>query len=180
LSVSGIGEYSFGIYKLTIKKFTDCSIKTSDTVLLNSIDCDKIKGHLFLRTRKEGDKFSFYNRKVSKSLKKLFNEYSIPVEQRNCIPILCDDDGVVWVYGFGVNKRNTITPNTNKAMPLGYTNKLRNRYRRVKKFFLAVLLVKWQRCTLSWANVVMTITSIRWRLFVMVSQPTTWHKLPYN
>ncbi len=105
VTVNGVGEYLFGSFKIVFLNYDYCSKNVNKNILDNLIDCDKIKGHLFLRTRKEGDRFSFYNRKVSKSLKKLFNEYSIPVEQRDFIPVLCDDDGIVWVYGFGVTAR---------------------------------------------------------------------------
>ena len=75
----------------------------------NLIDCDKIKGNLFLRTRRQGDEFTFYKRNITKSLKKLFNELGVPVEERDSIPVLCDDDGVVWIYSVGVCKRCHIT-----------------------------------------------------------------------
>ena len=70
------------------------------------IDCNTLSGKLVLRTRKAGDKFTFSKRNVSKSLKKLFTEENIPIEIRDKIPVLSDDNGVVWVYGFGVTKRN--------------------------------------------------------------------------
>ena len=116
LSVSGIGEYNFGTYKLTIKKFTDCSTKTSHSVLLNSIDCDKINGKLFLRTRCEGDKITLFKRNVTKSLKKVFCEYNVPIENRNTIPILCDDDGIVWVYGIGTTARCCVDDNSSNII----------------------------------------------------------------
>ena len=32
------------------------------------------------------------------------------------IPVLCDECGVVWVYGFGVNKRCEVTANSNNII----------------------------------------------------------------
>lgn len=103
------GQYRYGSYHIKLSDYSDCLKNINKNILDNLIDYDKIKGDLFLRTRKEGDEFSFYNRKVTKSLKKLFNEYAIPVEQRDFIPVICDDDGVVWVYGFGATARCHIT-----------------------------------------------------------------------
>ena len=85
----------------------------------NLIDCDRIVGHLKLRTRREGDKITLINRKVSKSLKKLFNEKAIPLEERNKIPVLCDDCGVVWVYGFGADNRVKVNNNSSNIIFVG-------------------------------------------------------------
>ena len=47
-------------------------------------------------------------RGVTKSLKKLFNELNIPVENRSSLPVLCDDSGVVWIYSVGVDARCSV------------------------------------------------------------------------
>ena len=71
----------------------------------NLIDCDKIIGNLYISARSQGDDFTYCNRRVTKSLKKLFNEIGVPVEKRDVLPILYDDEGVVWVFGVGTNSR---------------------------------------------------------------------------
>ena len=81
------------------------SEKINKMLLDNLIDCDKIVGNICLRTRREGDKFKHPRRKVTKTLKKLFNELNIPVEMRDSLPVLCDDQGVIWVYSVGVDYR---------------------------------------------------------------------------
>lgn len=68
-------------------------------------DCDKIVGNVYVRARNEGDSIVPENRNCTKSLKKLFNEYHIPVEKRNSIPIICDDNGVIGVYGYCTAER---------------------------------------------------------------------------
>ena len=49
-------------------------------------------------------------------MKKLFIEANIPSEERGTVPVLADEKGVVWVFGFGVNKRNSITNETKNAI----------------------------------------------------------------
>lgn len=100
---------SFGGFELELSKYTNSSKKIHQLVLDNLIDYDKINGKIFLRSRKSGDSFTFYKRKVTKTLKKLFNEAGIPIENRDKIPVLCDEKGIVWVYGFGVNARCRVT-----------------------------------------------------------------------
>lgn len=96
---------TFGDFTVFFSKFTDCSKNKDKNLLDNLIDCDKIVGDLILRTRREGDKISLHGRNVSKTLKKLFNELSVPVEIRDFLPVLADDNGIVWVYGVGTASR---------------------------------------------------------------------------
>ena len=108
-------EVSFNNY--TIKcELTDCSKKINRLSLDNLIDFDKINGKLFLRSRISGDRITLRKRNVTKSLKKLFCEENVPLELRDSIPVLCDENGVVWVYGFGVNKRYEVTSNSNNII----------------------------------------------------------------
>ncbi len=116
INVSLAGEYSFGEFLVNICEFNECSKNINRNVLDNLIDCDKINGKLFLRTRKEGDKFDLYKRNVSKSLKKLFSELNIPVEKRNEIPVICDDGGVVWIYSVGTSARCHITESSSNII----------------------------------------------------------------
>ena len=58
-------------------------------------------GGLFLRARKSGDALRLPG--GSRSLKKLFIDRKIPAAQRNAIPVLCDEAGILGVYSIGVN-----------------------------------------------------------------------------
>ena len=78
--------------------------KIDKNYLNNCIDCDTIKNNLFLRTRKTGDTFTFFNRKVTKTVKKIFIEDKIPQKFRDSTAILADENGnVVWLDGYGTN-----------------------------------------------------------------------------
>lgn len=63
-------------------------------------DYDKIVGNVMVRPREEGDDITLQNRGVTKSLKKLFNELKIPVEERDSIPVICDEKGIIGIYGY--------------------------------------------------------------------------------
>lgn len=87
------------------------SVSESDTqkvykeLVVSTLDYDKICGNLVLRKRQEGDKITLPLRKVTKSLKKLFNEMKISPETRDNILVLADDKSVVWVEKIGVDMR---------------------------------------------------------------------------
>ena len=115
-------EAVFGDYHIKTEAITESSEKFNKKVLDNLIDCDKIVGKVFLRTRVVGDKISLPNRGVTKSLKKLFNEMNIPVEKRDFIPVLCDDVGVVWVYSVGVDARCHVDANSSNIIFIGGKN----------------------------------------------------------
>lgn len=87
-------------------------------VLDNLIDCDKISGKLVIRNRHEGDKVRFLNRGMTKTLKKLFNEFKIPVSNRSKIAILSDDCGIVWMEHFGVTARCKPTEKTERYLKI--------------------------------------------------------------
>lgn len=92
-------------FSVSLEKITNNSKFINQNDCYNMIDYNSIVGNLVLRTRKAGDEFTFKKRGVTKTLKKLFTEENIPIEIRNRLPVISDDSGVVWVYGFGVTKR---------------------------------------------------------------------------
>lgn len=55
---------------------------------------------LHLRTRRAGDSY-FYGGMTHK-VKKLFNDKKLSAEERNTIPVICDEKGILWIPGFGV------------------------------------------------------------------------------
>ena len=79
--------------------------KVHNLLLKNVLDCDKIVGNLVLRQRISGDTIRLKNKNCTKTLKKLFCEYKIPLDERENLPVLADDNGVVWIYKIGVAER---------------------------------------------------------------------------
>ena len=70
---------------------------------INAVDGDKIKGDLYMSSRKDGDSFFNSKRQNTKTLKKLFNEAKIPCAERNNVAILRDDKNLIWIDGFGTD-----------------------------------------------------------------------------
>ena len=80
------------------------------------LDYDKIHGKVFVRSREAGDKITLISRNCTKTLKKLFNELSIPPEKRDSIVVVADDNGVLIVEGIGIDRRAAITSDTEKVL----------------------------------------------------------------
>ncbi len=96
--------------------------------LLNKIELhnDIIKGNLFVRNRAFGDSYKTLG--MTKSLKKLLNEKKIPPEQREGLPILCDNDGIIYVPYCTVADRFSFhnTNNTNNEKTCIYFYETKN------------------------------------------------------
>jgi tRNA(Ile)-lysidine synthetase-like protein len=68
---------------------------TADTFTVRPV------GTIVVRSRRSGDEMRLPC--GTKSLKKLFIDRKIPASQRELIPVVADDAGVLGVYGIGVN-----------------------------------------------------------------------------
>ncbi|HZJ78782.1 MAG TPA: tRNA lysidine(34) synthetase TilS [Clostridia bacterium] len=114
----GAAEYPYGTAEIEIvnRNYLECTQKINKDVLDNCFDYDKITDKLFLRSRVEGDRVLLKGRGCTKTLKKLFNESCIPVEERNKLAVMSDDNGILWIEGFGCSDRCRITENTENIM----------------------------------------------------------------
>jgi len=95
-------------------------IKIHKNLLKNSFSYDNIEGKLIARAKTPGDFYRPVGRGVSKTLKKMFCEAKLPPEQRSSIPVLCDEKGIVLVYGFGCDERAKVTAETKQVLVLSY------------------------------------------------------------
>lgn len=114
-----VKEFSVSQQTLDIKDFRNLS-NVNNLLLNNAIDCDKICGEVRLRTRKAGDSIKLFGRNATKDLRKLYNEYKIPLTYRENLPVAADDDGAVWVCGIGVSHRVSIDKNTKTVLLFDY------------------------------------------------------------
>ncbi len=86
-----------------------CEIVKKDEEILHSvhtftINYDIIKGDLVLRGRRPRDRIRLRGRPGNRLLSDLMIDKKIPRSDRDLIPVLADDSGVLAVYGFGVRE----------------------------------------------------------------------------
>ena len=103
------------VYKLGIKEFENLA-KFNSLLLNNAADCGKICGKLISRGREAGDKITLARRKCTKTFKKLFNENGMNEQERDRLQVVSDDNGVVWLSGFGVDARVSVDCNTQEVL----------------------------------------------------------------
>ncbi len=100
------GEYHFpGGYQVTIRLISRSEWENIHCVhkkdLKNLADYARIPMLMRLRTRQPGDRFHQAGRCGSKSLKKLYNEESIPPLQRSQMPLAAQGNQVLWIWDHG-------------------------------------------------------------------------------
>ena len=96
------------------ENMNETGINTSfTTFLFKSID---IYGKISVRSRREGDSVRLKGQSGTKTLKKLFIEKRIPARKRNLIPVICDDAGVLGIYGLGTGDRAIPEPGDTAIM----------------------------------------------------------------
>ena len=86
------GVYTWGDYRITLGESCGADACTVYP-----------KGPITVRSRQSGDSIRLPG--GTKSLKKLFIDRKIPAALRDRIPVLCDEAGILAVYGIGTNPR---------------------------------------------------------------------------
>lgn len=88
-------EFTFNNKKYFVKEIND-SEKTIDDCFYMSEN--EIKSAV-VRNRKQGDKIFFNDRNLTKSLRKAMNEFKIPSEQRDKLPLVAIKNEILWCKG---------------------------------------------------------------------------------
>lgn len=103
-------DYENPLYRITFREDISQENQQNFTSLLNkeeniyklsihkTLDFDKIVGALKIRNRRAGDTFVYGG--MTRRVKKLLTDQKLTAEEKACLPILCDDKGIVWIPGF--------------------------------------------------------------------------------
>jgi tRNA(Ile)-lysidine synthase len=82
-----------------------------------AFDYDKIVLPLFLRSRRDGDRFcpaGMGGR--SKKLQDYFADVKVPKRKRDAVPILATERDVVWIVGMRTDERFLVGPETKRLL----------------------------------------------------------------
>ena len=99
LGINEIPEINADIL-LSDVEFDNNSVKIYKNAIQVSICSDIIVGELLARNRLDGD--SYVYGKMTRKLKKIFNDKGISPAERENIPLICDEAGILWLPGFPV------------------------------------------------------------------------------
>lgn len=92
------------------------SLKYPTSQYARVFDYSKIKGDLILRSRENGDKIKPIGLKGTKKIKDILIDKKIPAQERYMYPILSDDNGILWLFGFRISEDYKIDEKTDKVI----------------------------------------------------------------
>lgn len=84
-------------------------------------DFEKVKGKLSVTSRMEGDRIRPIGLGGTKKLKDLFIDLKIEREKRDYIPVLRDENGVMWVMGYRLSEDYRVDAHTKKLLKVTFT-----------------------------------------------------------
>jgi tRNA(Ile)-lysidine synthase len=101
----------------SLKGINEKEIKKNDPMVAY-IDADKISGKLLVRGRRDGDIFKPLGMKGSKKLQDIFVDEKIDLDERGKVPLIEDDEKIIWVVGFRINDDVKVTSSTKKILKM--------------------------------------------------------------
>lgn len=92
-------------------------ISTGDNIRASEFDTDKVHGALVLRPRRAGDRFAPSGMHGKhKSLHEFMIDEKIPRHLRELIPILTDEEKILWVCGYREDERARVSDKTTRLL----------------------------------------------------------------
>jgi tRNA(Ile)-lysidine synthase len=77
-----------------------------------------VKGGLRIRQRRDGDRYKPFGMEGTKKLKDYFIDRKVPREERNRIPLLVDENNIIWVIGFQTNEDYKISASSTDILKI--------------------------------------------------------------
>lgn len=115
-----LGEYSSPYknyhFQLVNEKNVEIFKKNHKKLWNNLLDYDKIKGIVLLHSRKYGMSIKLHNRNCTKTIKKIYIEKKFTSKQKRENLLISDNDGLIYVEGFGCAKRVAIDDKTHNFL----------------------------------------------------------------
>lgn len=97
------------------------SEKVYKKLLYLAFDYDTIKGEIFVRQRKAGDRIAFSHRGVTKPLKKWFSEAALTAYEKSETMVFADAEQIIGVWGFGTSRECAVTPESERILVITLT-----------------------------------------------------------
>ena len=82
------------------------------------VDHGKLHLPLCVRSRREGDRFQPLGGQGSKKVSDFLAELKIPIERRDTTPILCDQQGPIWIIPYRIDERTRVDGNSKLLLHL--------------------------------------------------------------
>jgi tRNA(Ile)-lysidine synthase len=84
------------------------------------LDADITGGDLLVRSRRPGDRFRPLGLAGEKKLQDFFVDARVPRSERDAVPLVCGEPGIVWVVGHRIDERARVTESTRRVLRLRF------------------------------------------------------------
>ena len=82
------------------------------------IDADRVKSELYVRNRRDGDRFKPLGMRGTKKLRDFFIDRKVPRHKRYSIPLVVDRNNIVWVVGYQMSEDYKVTHKTKRLLKM--------------------------------------------------------------
>tara|TARA_B100001029_G_C15028907_1_gene435540 strand:+ start:148 stop:657 length:510 start_codon:yes stop_codon:yes gene_type:complete len=119
LQLSDINQIPTGIL---VSQLLEDRIRPMPDGLFSAVfDMDQLELPLFIRNRKEGDRFYPFGLNGSKKVKDFLMDQKVPKYLRDQIPILVDKKHqILWIIGYRTSQIGCITESTQRILKIDY------------------------------------------------------------
>jgi tRNA(Ile)-lysidine synthase len=93
------------------------ALKASDA-LVAMIAANAVEGELTVRSRKPGDRMRPLGLRGTKKLQDILVDAKVPAAERDLIPVIADEQGIVWLAGHCLDERVAVTARTRRVLRL--------------------------------------------------------------
>jgi len=83
-----------------------------------TLDMDKLKGNLIARNWRQGDRMVPLGMSHARKLQDIFVDCKVPREERQRIPLICDEEGILWIVGLRIAERAKVDEKTKRTLYL--------------------------------------------------------------
>lgn len=123
VSIPDNGRTEFGNIELltTTTVYTpQCTISKEKNRV--SLDADKIKGPIFIRKVRKGDKFTPFGMKGKKLLSDFMTDQKLTLYEKESQTVVCDEEKILWVTGIRVSELCRIDSSTHRILTISIQN----------------------------------------------------------
>jgi tRNA(Ile)-lysidine synthase len=112
------GRAEAGDWSFTIKVLDGPAVQKAASPSEAYIDRAALVGSLRVRSRRPGDRLRPLGLGGTKKVQDILVDAKVPAEDRDQVPIIEDDVGIVWVVGHCIDERVAVTPRTARMIGL--------------------------------------------------------------
>ncbi len=114
------GETSIPGWNVTAR-LIEAPVDTISGAFVAHFDADRMGTRLFVRRRRQGDRFRPLGMSGEKKLQDFMVDARIPAAHRDEVPIVCSESQIAWVVGWRIDDRMKVSPDTRAVLRLEFS-----------------------------------------------------------